>query len=68
MQYFVATRDGSRLGLEAWAHGAERCQAESYQLQPGADDLIRLDAFTIETDEAGVEVYRLSYPSARVQQ
>ena len=33
----------------------------------GADDLIRLDAFTIETDEAGVEVLREYVAAGRIE-
>ena len=56
MQYFVATRDGSRLELDELLGRMERNGAKQSHISfsRGADDLIRLDAFTIETDEAGV--------------
>jgi len=69
MQYFVATRDGSRLGLDELLGRMERNGAKQSHISfsRGADDLIRLDAFTIETDEAGVEVLREYVAAGRIE-
>ena len=65
MQYFVATTDGSRLGLDELFERMERNGAKESRItfSRGADDLIRLDAFVMEIDEAGAEV-RCEYVAA----
>ena len=69
MQYFVATRDGSRLGLDELLGRMEKNGARQSRLtfSRGADDLIRLDAFAIETDEAGAEVLREYVVAGRIE-
>ena len=69
MQYFVATRDGSTLGLDELLGRMEQNGARQsrFTFSRGADDLIRLDAFTIETDEAGAEVLREYVAAERIE-
>jgi hypothetical protein len=69
MRYFVATRDGSRLGLDELLGRMERNGAKKSHItfSRGADDLIRLDAFAIETDEAGVEVLHEYVAAGRIE-
>ena len=69
MQYFVATTDGGRLGLDELLGRMERNGAKQSRItfSRGADDLIRLDAFTIETDEAGAEVLREYVAAGRIE-
>ena len=69
MRYFVATTDGSRLGLDELFERMERNGAKESRItfSRGADDLIRLDAFTIETDEAGAEVLREYVAAERIE-
>ena len=69
MQYFVATRDGSRLGLDELFERMERNGAKESRItfSRGADDLIRLDAFVMEIDEAGAEVLREYVAAGRIE-
>jgi len=62
MQYFVATRDGSRLGLDELLGRMERNGAKQSHISfsRGADDLIRLDAFTT-TFRENVERAKLDF-------
>ena len=69
MQYFVATTDGSRLGLDELFERMERNGAKESRItfSRGADDLIRLDAFVMEIDEAGAEVLREYVAAGRIE-
>ena len=69
MQYFVATTDGSRLGLDELFERMERNGAKESRItfSRGADDLLRLDAFVMEIDEAGAEVLREYVAAGRIQ-
>ena len=69
MQYFVATRDGSRLGLDELLGRMEQNGARQsrFTFSRGADDLIRLDAFVMEIDEAGAEVLREYVAAGRIE-
>ena len=69
MQYFVATTDGSRLGLDELFERMERTGAKESRItfSRGADDLIRLDAFVMEIDEAGAEVLREYVAAGRIE-
>ena len=69
MQYFVATTDGSRLGLDELFERMERNGAKESRItfSRGADDLIRLDAFVMEIDEAGAEVLREYLAAGRIE-
>ena len=69
MQYFVATADGSRLGLDELFERMERNGAKESRItfSRGADDLIRLDAFVMEIDEAGAEVLREYVAAGRIE-
>ena len=69
MQYLVTTTDGSRLGLDE-LHGRlarNGAQESRITFSRGADDLIRLDAFVIDTDEAGLEVLREYVAAGRIE-
>ena len=69
MQYFVATTDGSRLGLDELFERMERNGAKESRItfSRGADDLLRLDAFVMEIDEAGAEVLREYVAAGRIE-
>jgi hypothetical protein len=69
MQYFVTTTDGSRLGLDELFERMERNGAKESRItfSRGADDLIRLDAFAMEIDEAGAEVLREYVAAGRIE-
>jgi hypothetical protein len=69
MQYFVATTDGSRLGLDELFERMERNGAKESRItfSRGADDLIRLDAFVMEIDDAGAEVLREYVAAGRIE-
>jgi hypothetical protein len=69
MQYFVATTDGSRLGLDELFERMERNGAKESRItfSRGADDLIRLDAFVMEIDEAAAEVLREYVAAGRIE-
>jgi hypothetical protein len=69
VRYFVTTRDGSRLGLDELLGRMERNGARQTRItfSRGTDDLIRLDAFAIETDEAGLEVLREYVAGGRIE-
>jgi hypothetical protein len=69
MRYFVATTDGSRLGLDELFERMERNGAKESRItfSRGADDLLRLDAFVMEIDEAGAEVLREYVAAGRIQ-
>ena len=69
MRYFVATTDGSRLGLDELFERMERNGAKESRItfSRGADDLIRLDAFVMEIDEAGAEVLREYVAAGRIE-
>jgi hypothetical protein len=69
MQYFVTTTDGSRLGLDELFERMERNGAKESRItfSRGADDLIRLDAFVMEIDEAGAEVLREYVAAGRIE-
>jgi len=70
MRYFVATTDGSRLGLDELFERMERNGAKESRItfSRGADDLLRLDAFVMEIDEAGAEVLREYVAAGRIEQ
>jgi hypothetical protein len=69
MKYFVTTTDGSRLGLDELFERMERNGAKESRISfsRGADDLIRLDAFVMEIDEAGAEVLREYVAAGRIE-
>ena len=69
MQYFVATTDGSRLGLDELHGRLARNGAKESRItfSRGADDLIRLDAFVMEIDDAGAEVLREYVAAGRIE-
>jgi hypothetical protein len=69
MRYFVATTDGSRLGLDELFERMERNGAKESRItfSRGADDLLRLDAFVMEIDEAGAEVLREYVAAGRIE-
>jgi len=69
MRYFVATTDGSRLGLDELFERMERNGAKESRItfSRGADDLIRLDAFVMEIDDAGAEVLREYVAAGRIE-
>jgi hypothetical protein len=68
-QYLVATRDGSRLGLDELLQRMEQNGAKKSRItfSRGTDDLIRLDSFVMETDEAGAEVLREYVAAGRIE-